>query len=124
MDAQTIQQPLLPVEPEVKLCRVCKVVKPVEEFHLRTLGKPFRKYRCKACRTVMDRERLRKKDKLRKVTPGSGPRCPKYKAGDGMRVKIKRIGEPKACYLCGDTLTWDAAQLDHVIPRCKGGNNK
>ena len=30
-------------------------------------------------------------------------------------------GAPIGCYLCGIMIDWETAELDHIIPRIKGG---
>jgi 5-methylcytosine-specific restriction endonuclease McrA len=35
----------------------------------------------------------------------------------------KSLGEPETCYLCGETLTWDNAWLDHILPIAQGGGH-
>ena len=32
------------------------------------------------------------------------------------------LGEPETCYLCGGSLNLGAAEVDHIVPKSKGGN--
>jgi 5-methylcytosine-specific restriction endonuclease McrA len=33
------------------------------------------------------------------------------------------LGEPRICYLCGASLSWDMAVVDHVVPVSRGGGH-
>ncbi|MCK4870784.1 MAG: HNH endonuclease [Gammaproteobacteria bacterium] len=33
------------------------------------------------------------------------------------------IGAPDKCYLCGLPVSWDTAEMDHVVPVSRGGKN-
>lgn len=102
-----------------KTCIRCGETKPLDAFFSRP--KPatggYRGH-CKACH---NRSR-------------SSWRPPKWKAkgiGIGQRdgssmgyVDLRDyLGEPSICYLCGDSLTWGTAAIDHVVPLSQGGAN-
>lgn len=33
----------------------------------------------------------------------------------------ENLGDPHTCYLCGDSVSWDDSELDHVLPLSAGG---
>ena len=101
-----------------KRCIRCNEIKPLSEFFRRPNSTELRGH-CKACHhkgrspekyTVWHNVKARIFG--RKVKP--------YPSMDELRT----LGDPSKCYLCGESLTWETAEIDHVIPLSKGGTSE
>lgn len=103
-----------PDDPTVKWCPRCQQTLPIGDFRLRSRG-GWSAY-CKPCAADYYRN-TRVRDPFVKLRHNLA-----RKGGPVASVpELRTLGEPHTCYLCGRKITWKTAELDHVIPRCRGG---
>lgn len=112
----------------MKACTVCSVEKPTTDFEK---GRAM----CKPCRLDKKKESYQKaksegkqwaKDPhkryslFKRLAFNTNLRCAEKVSAE----EIERyLGEPKTCWLCGEDLTVEEVQLDHIHPRAQGGTN-
>jgi 5-methylcytosine-specific restriction endonuclease McrA len=112
----------------MKICTDCGAQKPIDEF---IKGRKI----CKPCRLLERKESyLKAKAKgkswavdphgnyslFKKLALRPNKRCLTKVSAEEIE---KHLGEPKTCWLCGEDVTLDNVQLDHIHPLSKGGTN-
>lgn len=107
-----------------KTCSVCNQEKPLDQF-APYYDRPG-KYRsqCKRCYQNLKNERRRRRgisfwEKLAANLYGKGGYVP--------IPELRKLGYPEGqkCYLCGKEIKKrEDAEIDHILPRAKGGENK
>jgi 5-methylcytosine-specific restriction endonuclease McrA len=112
----------------MKTCTVCGIDKSINEFEK---GRAM----CKPCRLLKKKETYQKA-KVKGKTWATDPhkrfslfkrlafntnlRCTEKVSAEEIE---QYLGEPKTCWLCGEALTIEEVQVDHIHPRAKGGLN-
>jgi 5-methylcytosine-specific restriction endonuclease McrA len=112
----------------MKTCNDCKIEKPIDEF---VKGRNI----CKPCRLLEKKEsylKARNEGKVWAIRAHKDYPLFKRLAICVNQRGLKRVtaeeieqhlGKPKTCWLCGEAVTPDEVQMDHIHPLAKGGTN-
>lgn len=107
-----------------KTCLHCGEEKPLDAFFLksqktRKAQNPFslRRGHCKSC------HRREQHANFASVRWQAKAVSLQHKHGGPKRYGAirKALGDPTTCYLCGESLAWADAALDHIVPVAQGG---
>lgn len=80
-----------------KTCRKCGRSLPVARFRAKNRDRGWLQPWCRSCETAANLDAQRKR-------------------------KAEMVGhEPSVCYLCGEPISWESANLDRINPRANGG---
>jgi 5-methylcytosine-specific restriction endonuclease McrA len=99
---------------KTKICTKCGKRRPVAKFKRRWKRITLESW-CNNCRTIYDR--TRPYGRWKRLASNL-----RLRYGVNFRYTTLRdqLGEPDTCYLCGEPIV-DRPELDHVIPRSRGG---
>lgn len=113
----------------LKACSRCGIAKALTEFVRRGREDDRLRSRCNDCRnsTALLRYHNAKaagapysrspwEIKAISINKRGGRQC-----GSALRLGL---GEPTACYVCGDVIAWATAAIDHVVPVSRGGSHE
>lgn len=99
-----------------KQCTKCGDIKPLTSFFRFPFPRIGRRPHCKTCHGRWQSVETRRwASRVRSLRLRGEP--------PSLVALRERLGDPVVCYLCGDSLDWTTAQIDHRQPPCRGGSN-
>lgn len=109
-----------------KICKSCRINKPLDEYYNLEASEDGKHYYCKdCCKLKRGAERVKRRDKKSKISNRQRYRAEKAGVTADSHITLARLYERDRglCHICSRGVPTSQASIDHVIPIVKGGEH-